>query len=69
MATLWKGKNWITPRAMTTMGEEENLVDHWKWLDKRVEKVKEEYPKILSAAAAVAVGKVVVVKMAEMFDR
>ena len=66
MATLWKGKNSITPRVTMKMDEEENLVDHWKWLDRRVEKVKEEYPRIWFAAAAVGKG---FVKVLERFDR
>lgn len=65
MATLWKGKSSITPRATMKTGEEENLVDHWKWLDRRAEKVKEEYPRI---SFVVAVGKEFV-KMVERFDR
>jgi len=44
MVMLWKGKNSIRLMAMMMMDEEENLVDHWNSPDKRVEKVKEEYP-------------------------
>lgn len=50
------------------MDEEENLVDHWKLLDRRVETGKKEYREISIVGIVAVAAETTFVTMVEMFD-